>query len=176
MPAAPPRGAAEPALADLVRAAGDAARQGIEVRDGEHDAPVGPGHARHLADGHERAVEVVDRPLADHAVEAVIAEGQGVGPGANPLRQRALGLRTLERRECGHARRRLGPHRPGTAPRHGDRVLPEAAGDVQHPATCAWPRQIEGAERHPSEEVFAVAGRPRGDDIAHVPVEIHHPH
>ena len=179
--AAGPRGsaAAEPRPRAARRApARDAARQRVEVRDGEHDAPVAAASPAPSRRWRARAVEVVDRSLADHRVEAAgrrraarrtrRAPSVGSGPSAFALAMRG------QRR---HARRGLGPDRPGAARRQGDGVLAEAAGHVQDAAARrrAAPARACGSVMR-SKRYSLSRRRPRRDDVAHVPVEVDDAH
>jgi hypothetical protein len=161
-----------------IERARDAARQGVEVGDREHDAAARARDARHLGDRFGRRVEVVERALAVDRVEALRCERQRVGPAAQVQDRRARGLRVLHHRKRRHARRRLRGHRERAALRDRARVLAEAARDVEHaPAVRRrGTRAVERAPRHLLEQVIAVRAGRRRDHVAHVSVEIDDPH
>jgi len=172
----PRRPAPEPALLRAVDCTRDATRERLEVRNREHHAPVSTRHPSHLGDRLAGPVEVVERPLADHRVEARVAKRQRVGPAAHPARLRTAALTGLQSRQTRHPARRLGTDRPRSTLSQRVRVLTEAARDVQNPRAAPGSGEVQGAPGHPREEEITIARQSGRYDVAHVAVEIHHSH
>jgi len=170
-------GAATPGvLADLVDRSSDATGKRLEIRDRQHDAAATAGHPGHLADGLGRPIEVIERSLADHRVEAAAVERKGVAPATHPVRLPPTLVAGDQPDHPEHAAGGFGRHDFGAASRHPHGVLTDAARNVEHSAPRRRARQLEGSIRHASEQELAVQRRTGRNDVTHVPVEVDDAH
>jgi hypothetical protein len=174
--AAPRSRPAGEALRDGVCAARCPARERAEVRDGQHHAAVRLRHARHLGDRALGPIEVVERTLAEHRVEARVGEGQRIRPAPHPARLERGLLRAREPCPGAHAERRLGTHHAGATPAERERVLAEAARDVEDQPAGRRPRGVERDVGHALEQERAVARGPGRDHVRHVAIEVDDAH
>ena len=70
----------------------------------------------------------------------------------------------------------LATHDRGTETRHLHGVLTDSTRHVEHPPAWRSPCQRQCAIGHPLEQEVAVRRGPGRNDVAHVPIEIDHPH
>ncbi len=168
--------APQPALACVVEAACGSTRKGFEVRDREHDASVAPGDPGHLRQRERGPVEMVDRTLADHRVEALGREGKCVGPASHPHREGPGRLGGEQSGQSGHPRRGLRAHHETPMSGERARVLAEAARNVEDPPPGASPGQAQRALRHAREEKLAVARGSGRNHVPHVSIEVDDAH
>ena len=126
------RRTAQNGSAEIVTQTADPARQALVVRQRDDHAAAGLDDAGGLAHESVRLGEVVERALAEDAVEAVVPERQRLGDAAH---QRHAARRHNEPAQFQHLCRRLQP--PGLAAVGGDprRQLAGATGDVQRHTT-----------------------------------------
>jgi len=176
MAPAPGQDATQQRLAPHISGVREAARCRIEVCDGQHHPPRRSGDPGHLAEGDLRRVEVIERPLADHRVEAPGRERQGIRPTSQMQRTRIrlLGVQLARKRR--HPGRRLRSHHQRLRCGQSASVLSETAGHVQNPPTRRGSREREGSLGHAPEQEFAITSPAGWDDVAHIPVEIDNPH
>jgi len=170
------RRSAEPVLAQLVERAPHPAGQRLEVRDRKHHVTALARHPRHLGDRFFGRVEVIHRALAEGAVEAVARERKPIRPAPHEARHRTGLVRREEHRHPRHARRRLDADHVGAPGGEGDRVLADAARDVEHPSPGSRLGPIERDAGHPIEQEFAVRRQSGRDDVAHVAIEVDDSH
>jgi len=167
---------AEPGFLHVIARARETAGAGFEVGNGEYHGAFEPGHARHFGDGQARTIEMVDGTLAQGGVETPGRKRQRIGPGANPAGKRSVSLCGLQLGQRRHPGRRLGPHDPGAFGSQRDSVLSDPAGHIEDAPSGSRPGAAQRRLRHALEQKLAIACRTRGDDVAHVTIEIDNSH
>ena len=148
----------------------------FKVCNRQNHTPINRCHTRHFSDSLFRPVKMIYRTLTNRSVEAPGRKRQIICPTTNPGRHRPFALRGKQARHSGHPLGGLRPHDLGPKARHGNRILPYTARDIENLPARSRTGKAQCHLGHFPEQKLTVRGRTRRDDITHITIKINDSH